>query len=218
MLNENELINKVSPNYTPGRAGTPVRHITFHHVVGSAESAISKFQSSASETSAHFVVGHDKVYCCVNTDDTAWTNGNWASNLESVTIEHEGDWRNGFRDDRVIAQSVKLVAWLRSLYPNATPLRHRDISATACPGDLPVEEIWNKAFNVLNPPAPTPPPPPAPIPTPIPAPTPTPIPLPVPTPTPTPPPATKPAIKGIIATLLAAIVALIAYITNWLHS
>lgn len=147
-----------SPNYSAGRQGTPVRKIMFHHVVGSASSAVSKFRNSASQTSAHFVAASNKIYCCVDTDNTAWTNGNWNSNLESVTIEHEGDWRNGFRDEGVINQSSILVAWLRSLYPSATFGRHREVAGTICPADLPVEEIWNKATALLNPPAPTPPP------------------------------------------------------------
>lgn len=154
MLNESELDIQLSPNYSEGRQGTPVRRIAFHHVVGSAASAVSKFRNAASQTSAHFVVGASKVYCCVDTDNTAWTNGNWASNLESVTIEHEGDWRNGFRDENVLNNSARLVAWLRTLYPSATPIRHRDVAQTACPGDLPVEEIWNRATNILNPPKP----------------------------------------------------------------
>lgn len=144
-------------NFMVGRNGTPVRKIAFHHVVGTAESAVSKFQQPV-QVSAHFIVGHDRIYCMVDTDDTAYCNGNWASNLESVCIEHEGTWLNGFRDEGVIANSANLVAWLRSLYPSASPIRHRDVMATQCPGDLPVEEIWNRATTLLNPPAPTPPP------------------------------------------------------------
>jgi N-acetylmuramoyl-L-alanine amidase CwlA len=124
--------------------------------VGTASSALSKFLNPANESSAHFVVDTDKIYCLVDTDNTAYTNANWASNLESVTIEHAGDWRNGYRNEGVINQSAILVAWLRSLYPNATPQRHREVAATACPGDLPVEEIWNKATAILNPPKPAP--------------------------------------------------------------
>lgn len=151
MLNEDELVNIASPNYTPGRQGTPVRHITFHHVVGPASSAVARFSNPANQVSAHFIVAADRVICMVNTDDTAWCNGNWASNLESVTIEHEGDWRNGYRNEAVIANSARLVAWLRTFYPTATPNRHRDIIATACPGELPVEEIWNRATDILFP-------------------------------------------------------------------
>lgn len=144
-------------NFMVGRNGTPVRKIAFHHVVGPASSAVSRFQQ-ASQVSAHFIVASDRIYCMVDTDDTAYCNGNWASNLESVCIEHEGTWLNGFRDEGVIANSANLVAWLRSLYPSASPIRHRDVMATQCPGDLPVEEIWNRATTLLNPPAPTPPP------------------------------------------------------------
>lgn len=162
-MNQPPLDIQLSPNFTPGRQGTPVRKITFHHVVGTAASAVSKFKNPASQTSTHFVVASNKIYCCVDTDDTAYANANWPSNLESVTIEHEGTWLNGFRDQGVIDQSAILVAWLRSLYPNATPNRHRDVYPTACPGDLPVEEIWNRATGILNPPKP-----PAPIPLPAP--------------------------------------------------
>ena len=156
-MNQPPLDIRLSPNYTTGRNGVTVKKLTFHHVVGSAESAISRFSNPSQQVSAHFVVAPNKIYCCVDTDNTAWTNGNWASNLESVTIEHAGDWRFGFRDEGVIQQSAILVAWLRTLYPSATPIRHRDVSQTACPGDLPVEEIWNRATQILNPPAPQPP-------------------------------------------------------------
>lgn len=144
-----------SANFMTGRQGTPVRHIAFHHVVGPATSAVTKFQQPV-QVSAHFIVASDRIYCMVDTDDTAYCNGVWASNLESVCIEHEGDWRNGFRSEGVIQQSAILVAWLRSLYPTATPIRHRDVMATACPGDLPVEEIWNRATDLLTPPKPVP--------------------------------------------------------------
>lgn len=155
------LIWVPSPNYTEGRQGNSVQNITFHHACSSAESAVSWLANTASQVSAHFVVAPDKIYCMVDTDNTAWTNGNWASNLISVTIEHAGTWLNGFRDEGVIAQSVILNAWLIDLYPNATPNRHRDVCATECPGDFPVEEVWQKAQalrqSIINPaPAPAP--------------------------------------------------------------
>jgi len=138
-------------NYPVGR-NRPVRVITFHHVVGSDDSAISKFRTPGTATSAHFVCGDTKITQMVDLGNTAWTNANWTSNNEAITIEHEGDWRNGYRNDAVIENSVKLVAWLRSQYPGITFNRHRDVSTTGtiCPADLPVEEIWNRATELLN--------------------------------------------------------------------
>jgi len=150
-----------SSNYTVGRE-RPISKITFHHVVGSDDSAISRFQSN-SQVSAHFVVGDTKITQMVDLNNTAWCNANWNSNNECITIEHEGDWRNGYRNEAVINNSAQLVAWLRSLYPNIGFNRHRDVYSTLCPADLPVEEIWNKATEILNPPKPpVPPAPPTP--------------------------------------------------------
>ena len=83
MINENEItfIPANSNNYMIGRNGTPVRRIAFHHVTNTAATAISRFQQNV-QVSAHFIVAPDAVYCMVDTDNTAYTNGNWASNLE----------------------------------------------------------------------------------------------------------------------------------------
>lgn len=154
MANQPMLTERIPhpANFMYGRQGRTVRNVTFHHVVGTAESAVSRFQTPV-QVSSHFIVGPNVIYVMVDTDDTAYTNGNWEANLQSVTIEHAGTWLNGFRDEKVINNSVQLVAWLRTLYPAATPNRHRDVFATACPGELPVEEIWAKAGNIINPPA-----------------------------------------------------------------
>lgn len=135
-------------NYTVGRL-RPIRYITFHHVVGSDDSAVNKFKTAGVSVSAHFVCGDTKITQMVDLNNTAWCNGNWDSNNECITIEHEGDWRNGYRNQAVIDNSAKLVAWLRTVYPNIGFNRHRDVKATACPADLPVEEIWNKASKLI---------------------------------------------------------------------
>jgi hypothetical protein len=144
-----------SPNFTKGR-GKPIRAITFHHIVGSDDSAISTFKNATNQKSATYVVGDTKITQMVLEADTPWTNSNFASNSECITIEHEGDWRNGYRNEAVINNSVKLVAWLRSRYPGIVFNRHREVSlkGTVCPADFPVEEVWNKATVLLNPPAP----------------------------------------------------------------
>jgi hypothetical protein len=67
-------------------------------------------------------------------------------------MEHHGDWRNGYRNEQVIENSARVVAWLRDQGLVNRPIRHRDVSliGTACPSDLVVEEIWNRATDIIN--------------------------------------------------------------------
>lgn len=132
-------------SFTVGRQGTPVRIDMYHHAVGTAASAAARSQNPSQGFSCHFAVGEEGIYCCVDTDDTSWCNGNWASNLESVTIEHGGNWQNGYRSEAIINNAVRLHAWLMDLYPSIRYMRHREVAQTACPCDFPVEEVWNKA-------------------------------------------------------------------------
>ena len=45
-------------NYTTGRAGNPIRYVVIHTVEGSATGAVSWFQNSSSNVSAHYVVAY----------------------------------------------------------------------------------------------------------------------------------------------------------------
>ena len=156
-MNWNTITWKGSPNYTVGRQGKQPRFITFHHIVGTMESAATRFANASQQVSTHFAVGSKGFWQFVDTDNTAWGNGNWNSNLESISIEHEGDWRFGFYNEDTINKSAQLVAFLRKEHPSIVGFqRHRDVYSTACPGDLPCEEIWNRATAILNPPKPTP--------------------------------------------------------------
>lgn len=159
----NDIVWKGSPNFTQGRQGKAPRFITFHHIVGTMESANSRFQNASQQVSTHFAVGARGVWQFVDTDNTAWGNGNWNSNLESISIEHEGDWRFGYYNAGCLEQSAQLVALLRQTHPSIIGFqRHRDVVGTACPGDLPCEAIWNRSNEILNPPKPVPAPAPAP--------------------------------------------------------
>lgn len=142
-------------NFTSGRSGRPIGNITFHHIVGSLASADATFQNAARQASATFGVGASEIHQYVALGDTSYANGNWESNLRSITIEHEGDWRFGYTNEAVLNRSAELVAWLRTIYPGIGWNRHRDVSqlGTACPGDLPCEEIWARSEKLLNPPA-----------------------------------------------------------------
>lgn len=138
-------------NYTVGREGRRLRFITFHHAVGSLESVYQSWANPNRAGSSHFGVGQAGIHQYVAVENTAWTDGNWDSNLQSVTIEHEGDWRFGYYNEATIENSANLVAWIIANY-DPSYRRHREVSLkpTVCPGDLPVETIWQRALNKLK--------------------------------------------------------------------
>lgn len=141
-------------NYTVGRPnGGRNGQETFHHVVGSADSAVLVFNTPGRQGSAHFIVT-DKpgvIYQCVNINDTAWADSNWASNLRSISVEHHGDWRNGYNNPTVRENAALLCAWLRDQGLISHAVRHRQVATngTICPADLPVESIWNRATEII---------------------------------------------------------------------
>jgi hypothetical protein len=144
-----------SSNFTVGRpGGSRNGQETFHHVVGSADSAVAVFKNPSRGASSHFVVTATPgvIYQCVNLKDTAWTDGNWQSNLRSITVEHHGDWRNGYNNAVVLENAAKLVAWLRDQGLVTHAVRHRQVSTTGtiCPADFPVEAVWNRATQIIK--------------------------------------------------------------------
>jgi hypothetical protein len=142
-------------NFTVGRpgAGRDGRN-TFHHVVGSAESAVIVFNNPTRGASSHFVVTDQPgvIFQCVDLANTAWCDGNWESNLRTVAVEHHGDWRNGYNNPTVRENAAQLCAWLRDQGIINRPLRHRQVATngTICPADLPVEAIWDRATQIIN--------------------------------------------------------------------
>ena len=147
-------------NYTVGRNGGVPKYVTFHHAVGSMESVDSKVHNPAAQMSAHFTVGERGAWQFVDTDDTAWANTNWNSNLECISIEHEGDWRFGYSNEGCIENSAQLIALLRRTHPSIIGFnRHNQVSlsSTVCPADLPCERIWSRSTEILNPPVVIPP-------------------------------------------------------------
>lgn len=141
-------------NFTVGRpgGGRDGRN-TFHHVVGSAESAAIVFNNPGRSASAHFIVTDQPgvIFQCVDLNNTAWSDGNWDSNLKTISVEHHGDWRGGYDNPQVRENAALLCAWLRDQGLINRPIRHRDVLATtACCGDLPVEAIWNRASEIIN--------------------------------------------------------------------
>lgn len=141
-------------NFTVGRpgAGRDGRE-TFHHVVGSRESAVIVFNQPTRGASSHYVVGADIIDQCVDVNNTAWTDGNWESNLRSITVEHEGGQNGtGPYSDGMYERAAHLCAWLRENYGINRYVRHRDVSlkSTACPGGLDVERIWRRSEEIIR--------------------------------------------------------------------
>lgn len=142
-------------NFTVGRPGGGLDgRNSNHHVVGSAESAVLVFNQSNRGASSHLVITDRPdvaAWQCVDFANTAWCDGNWESNLRTISMEHHGDWRNGYRNAQVLENSARVVAWLRDQGLVNRPIRHRDVkSSTVCPADLPVEAIWNRATEIIN--------------------------------------------------------------------
>jgi hypothetical protein len=155
-------------NYSPGRE-QPIRYVTVHHSAGWEQTLRYLWGDPNRNASSHFWVGNapDHIEQYVDTNDTAWTNGNWRSNNESITIEVRGDWR-GFYDQQTLNNLGKLLYKIRQNYPNVQIEYHQDVSdkITECPADLKhkgyARAVWDSVTQQLNPATP-----PAPQPTPI---------------------------------------------------
>lgn len=160
-------------NYTKGRSAK-IRCITIHHMAGinTVESCGKIFATKGRLGSSHYGIGNDgKIGWYVDEADTAWTNSNWSSNCESVTIETSnsaigGDWPVS---DAALASLVKLVAEvakrnnLGTLVPGQNLTWHSMFTATSCPGNYlrsKIQYIADEA-NKINNPAPAPAPKPA---------------------------------------------------------
>ncbi len=104
-------------NYTTGRGGNSIRYVVIHTVEGSATGAVSWFQNSSSNVSAHYVVSYTgTIYQCVADSNTGWHAGNWTYNQRSIGIEHEGyAGRNNWTDAEYRA-SAALTRWICATY------------------------------------------------------------------------------------------------------
>ena len=149
-----------SSNYSKGRE-QPVRYITIHHSAGWEQTLRYLWADPSRNGSSHFWVGNNvnHIEQYVDTADTAWTNGNWRSNNESITIEVRGDWR-GYYDQNTLNNLGKLLLALRKQYPNVGIEYHKDVSdkITLCPADLKdkgyAKVVWDTVTKQLNPPKP----------------------------------------------------------------
>lgn len=101
-----------SPQYSRER-DVNIDRLIIHVVEGPVSSAVSWFQNSSSNVSAHYIVGDKgRVVQCVRHEDVAWHAGDWPTNKHSIGIEH-GGWadRRATWTDAKIRTSAKLAAY-----------------------------------------------------------------------------------------------------------
>lgn len=155
-----QFYQAASSNYSRGRE-QPIRFVTIHHSAGWENTLRYLWANPSRNGSSHFWVGNlaGQIEQYVDTDDTAWTNGNWRSNNESLTIEVRGDWR-GYYDKATLDNLEKLLVEIRKRFPNVGIEYHKDVSdkITLCPADLKdkgwARQTWDRVTAILNPPKP----------------------------------------------------------------
>ena len=80
-----------SPNYTAGRSGHIIDHITLHIMAGTLAGTDGHFKNPASQVSATYGIGaNGEIHQYVSESDTAWADGNSISNATGISIEHQG--------------------------------------------------------------------------------------------------------------------------------
>jgi hypothetical protein len=131
-------------------------YVVLHTMVGTVESANSRFQRPSEQASATYGIGLDgRIYQWVDERDGAWANGTWdnpGGNMDSISIEHEdGGNYNGPRTPELYAASARLVRDICQRYgipiDREHVLKHLECNgaSTACPDGLDVEGIVRAA-------------------------------------------------------------------------
>lgn len=152
-----------SPNYTPGRPSRPAR-ISLHIMAGRLAGTDSVFQQSSRQASSTYGVGGDgTVHQYVREADTAWADGSYASNQQTISIEHEGGLDGVSNTDACVAASAALCADIARRYGwpklehGVNVVLHREIPPCThpdcpdiCPNPLRWQEIINQANQLLE--------------------------------------------------------------------
>lgn len=156
-------------NYTKGR-NTTIKAITIHHMAGklTAQRCGELFQRVGRKGSSHYGIGYNgEIANYVDENDTAWTNSNWPSNCESVTIETSNDEVGGnwHVSDKSLESLIKLIADIAIRNNLGTLVKGENLTwhqlvadkkyPTACPGPYLISKldyIIEKANEIINPP------------------------------------------------------------------
>lgn len=104
-------------NYTTVSYNRGIQYVVIHTIEGSASGAISWFQNSSSNVSAHYVVSYGgTIYQCVADKNIAWHAGNPSYNAHSIGIEHEGYAYRNYWTDAEYRASAALTRWVCQAY------------------------------------------------------------------------------------------------------
>lgn len=135
------LLNK---HFSSGRQGTPVRALVIHYTAGMLDDLWGIWQNR--EASAHYGIARNgQITQYVEEGDTAWAVGNWAGNLETISIEMVGDDANGYTNEQ-FASLYELSKDILNRYglpmDRAHIRQHNEFAATSCPGNI-LKGAWD---------------------------------------------------------------------------
>lgn len=132
--------------YSAGRDGHSVQYIVVHHeaATGLDGAAITAMWDRMQAQSAHYSVdGEGTITQHVLESNTAWACGRWTANCESISIEHANNSTSPWTvSEATLESGAHLVAALLIKYGLGYPRwggnvrPHKQIVATACPGEL----------------------------------------------------------------------------------
>lgn len=131
-----------SPNYTPSALvlqvyGLPrdIDGLCVHHwndvkFNPTFDGTCSHLCRVGGNTSAHFVIQGRRIACLVSPENAAWHAGSARGNATTIGVEMS-PWATA-EDLKTLAS---LIRWLEKAYGKSLKIyRHKDFSATACPG------------------------------------------------------------------------------------
>lgn len=164
-----KLITSKNPklmNYS-SRGGHKIDYIVIHHNATTNKNVAMNtwLQSGSAQTSAHYEVTPTEIIGCVSESDAAWHCGGTGGNdipkirypnqrsigIENVNSSGAPKWSV---DHRTVVNCAKLVADICKRYgipcDRKHVLGHREVTATACPGGLNVDEVVKLAKGYLG--------------------------------------------------------------------
>lgn len=156
-----------SPNYTTGRGGHIIDHITLHIMAGTLAGTDGHFANPVSQVSATYGIGaNGEIHQYVRESDTAWADGNSISNATGISIEHQGGLA-GIPCTRacmdasaqLCADIARRMGWKKLVHngEHGNIYLHREVRGsthTTCPdlapNGLDVNYVINKANEILG--------------------------------------------------------------------